>query len=290
MASTKLKTTKFDTRLTLARDDLATTDLKGQVTASRYADPQPMAVRAPVVPMRNRPDADTALSSMLLYGEGFDVLETADSWAWGQSRLDGYVGYVPAATLDEEDAPATHKVAMPLVHLYRGPSIKSEPVGAFCMGSAVVVDGFDGDFARLDSGFYLHGPHLIPIDSGISDFAATARMFLNAPYLWGGRSVQGIDCSGLVQISMQRAGLPCPRDSDMQEAGLGTSVDPDGPLKRGDLVFWPGHVGLMIGATKLIHANQHHMRVTIEPLTAVRHRIREIQGHDITSIKRVSGR
>ena len=290
MAKAARKEAAFDPRLTLARDDLAAASLKGQVAAARFAEPQPMTVQAPVAPLRDSPDADAPLSSVLLYGESFEVLDVTEGWAWGQSPLDGYVGYLPAATLGEAGAAATHRIAMPLVHLYHGPGIKTEPVGALCMGALVAVAAFEGDFARLDSGFYLYAPALIPAESGIADVAATAQMFLHTPYLWGGRSVQGIDCSGLVQIALQRAGLACPRDSDMQEAGLGAAVDPDGALKRGDLVFWPGHVGMMIGAAKMIHANQHHMRVTVEPLANVRHRIREMQGHDMTSVKRIAGR
>lgn len=275
---------KPDPRLTPARGDVAAAALKGKVEAGRFVEPRPMTVAAAVAPLKGAAEPYGPLDSSLLFGQHFDVYDTRDGWSWGQAVSDGYVGYVPEATLADGALPSNHVVAMPMTHLYAEPSIKTEPVGMLFMNSAVQVEAEDGVFVRLPGGLYAHRSHVS--DESAVDFVAIARMFLHAPYLWGGNSVQGIDCSGLVQAALMRAGRDCPRDSDMQEAMPGVAVDPDGPLQKGDLVFWKGHVGIMVTGAKLLHATEYTLRVIEEPFKAARKRI-AAAGLEVTSVKRL---
>lgn len=275
---------KPDPRITPARGDLAAASLEGKVMADRYAEPRAMTVAAAVAPLKAAADPYGPLDSTLLYGQQFDVYDTREGWCWGQAVADGYVGYVPEATLADGALPATHKVAMPMTHLYTAPDVKTEPVGMLFMNSAVQVDAEEGVFAQLSGGVYAHRSHLA--DESAADFVAVARMFLHAPYLWGGNSAQGIDCSGLVQAALMRAGRDCPRDSDMQEAMPGEAVDPDGTLQKGDLVFWKGHVGIMVTGSSLLHATEYTLRVMEEPFKRARKRI-AAAGLEVTSVKRL---
>lgn len=284
----KSKAPKLDRRMHVFRPDLAALSLKGKVDADRYVEPREMVVRAPVAPLKAGPDPDGALESALLFGETFDVYDSQDGWSWGQSRSDGYVGYLCDPMLGEPSSTATHRVALPQIHLYGRPSIKSEPVGLIHMNALLTVLSEEGNFAQLEGGLYARHDHLESVNDFVPDFVATAQMFQHVPYLWGGRTAQGIDCSGLTQIALLRAGYDCPRDSDQQEKALGKAIDPDAPLKRGDLVFWPGHVAMMTGTASLIHANQHHMRVSVEPLKRVRERIYDNQGDHVSSVRRLA--
>jgi cell wall-associated NlpC family hydrolase len=171
-------------------------------------------------------------------------------------------------------------------HVYSRPDIKAPVSAALPCGAEVAVVGEDGAFARPDGGGYLPLAHLA---ARPGDPVAQARRFLGVPYLWGGRSAEGIDCSGLVQLAHLAAGLDAPRDSDMQEAALGALLPSDAPLQRGDLVFWRGHVGLMADATTLLHANAFHMAVAEEPLAAAVARIRDTGGGVITARRRSAG-
>lgn len=256
------------------------------VAAGLTGDPVAMVVEAAVAPLKSAPDPYGPLASTLLHGEIFDVHETTAGWCRGRARSDGYIGHVPSATLGSVSDPATHTVVVPATHLYAAPTIKAEPVGMIFLNSRVRVTGEEGAFAVLSSGLHIEKTHLAGIGDDATDFVAVARMFLHAPYLWGGNTVQGVDCSGLVQLAMNRCGHAAPRDSDMQEAGLGTAIDPDGPVRRGDLVFWRGHVGIVTGADTLLHATEYTLRVIEEPFAAMRARLAE-SGLDVTSIKRL---
>lgn len=257
----------------------------GLAAAGLSGTPQAMVVEAAVAPLKSTPDAFGPLASTLMHGEGFDVHETTDGWSRGRAHSDGYIGYVPAATLGPVRGEPTHTVSVPATHLYAAPTIKAEPVGMLFLNAAVQVEGEDGAFFRLSSGLHIEKTHLAapPVDD--SCFAAVAQMFLHAPYLWGGNTVQGIDCSGLVQMAMRRCGQQVLRDSDMQEATIGQPVDPDGPLERGDLVFWPGHVGIMLDEGSILHATEYTLRVVKEHFPAMRKRL-AANGLDVTSVKR----
>ncbi len=283
--------TSLDRRLAAARPDLADERLRGRVEAQRFVPGTPMRVSAPSAPLRREPAPDRSYETEALMGEAARVFEEdEEGFAWVQLERDGYVGYLPRAALSPDVPEPTHRVGAVRTFLYPGPSLKLPPAGHLSLGAAVTVTGESGDYARLPDGLFAFAGHLAPLDDVEPDFVAVAERFLHAPYLWGGKTSLGLDCSGLVQVSLQAAGRAAPRDSDLQERGLGEAVavgDDLLGLERGDLVFWKGHVGIMADAARLLHANGHHMRVTLEPLPAVRDRIRANGYGEITSVKRL---
>ncbi len=263
----------FDPRLTPARPDLAAARLKGEVAAERYAEPVAMAVAVPLAPVTGRPDAAAPQTTQLLAGERFAAYELARDWAWGQAEADGYVGYVPAASLAPAGTAPTHRVCQPMTHVYPEPLVRARPTGWLPYGARVVAGATEKAFTALAGGGFVPARHLAPLGQRAADWVAEAERFLGAPYLWGGRSVRGVDCSGLVQLALNAAGLPCPRDSDMQAAALGRTLPEGTPPRRGDLVFWKGHVGILLDGTRMLHANGHAMAVSIEDLEAAKARI-----------------
>jgi cell wall-associated NlpC family hydrolase len=277
----------FDRRLTLARPDLAADHLRGLVDASRYAIGQAKRIIAASAPLRRHPDASAALETEALHGESVMVYDEHGGWAWVQLDRDSYVGYMPAAALGAPAEP-THRVAALRTHAYPGPSIKLPPRMALSLGARLTIVAHEGDFAVSADGLHFSLSHLAESGWREPDYVAVAERFLETPYLWGGRTSEGIDCSGLVQTALAAAGAASPRDSDMQEAALGEPVAPDKPLRRGDLVFWNGHVGIMRDAATLLHANGWHMKVVSEPLAEARARSAAKGGGNVTSVRRLS--
>jgi cell wall-associated NlpC family hydrolase len=280
----------FDRRLTPARADLAADHLRGLFDARRYAKGQAKRVIASSAPLRRAAQADAPLETEALHGEGVSVYDESDGWAWVQLDRDKYVGYLPGAAVAAPSEP-THRITALRAHAYPGPSIKSPPRMALSLGARLAIVGHDGDFAISADGLYVWARHLAESGWREPDYVAVAERFLETPYLWGGRTSEGIDCSGLVQTALAAAGQASPRDSDMQEAALGEPIaidDPLTPLERGDLVFWSGHVGIMRDPVTLLHANGWHMKVVSEPLAEARARIAANGGGDITSVRRLS--
>ncbi|GGH08607.1 peptidase P60 [Alsobacter metallidurans] len=281
--------TQLDRRITPVRPDLAAEKLRGQVDAPRFAEPRPMRLVTPAAWIRRSPTPDAPADTQALFGEHFDAYEITDEgWAWGQLATDGYVGWMSAEALAPAAEP-THRVAVLRTFVYPGPSIKITPSEAISIGSRIVVERLQGAFAVTASGGFIFADHLAPLDAAEDDFVAVAERFVGVPYLWGGRTSLGLDCSGLVQLSLAASGRKCPRDSDMQEAGLGEPVaDWEAePLRRGDFVFWKGHIGVMQDAERLLHANGTHMLVVSEPFAEARARILEKTGADVTSVRRL---
>lgn len=276
--------TLFARRLTPARADLAAARLAGRVEAARFAEGRPARVTAPLLDLTLEPAAAAGLATQLLLGEAFTVYEDrADGLAWGQAGRDGYVGYVAAAGLGPAGAAAGRRVTALASHRYGAPSAKARVAGPIPFLAEVEVVGEEAGFAALAGGGFVPAQHLAP---WTGDAAAAAERFLGAPYLWGGRSAAGVDCSGLVQLALAAAGIAAPRDSDMQAALAGQALAEDAPALRGDLVFWRGHVGMMLDPETLIHANGHHMAVVREPLETAAGRIAAGGGGPITGRRR----
>ena len=278
-----------DPRLTPARPEVAAKYLEGKVVASRFVAGESFVVTDAIAPLRTAARADAMLQTQALLGERVTIYDRpGEGWAWGQLDSDGYVGWLPEAALGKPGAAPTHKVAATRTFAFPGPSIKLPPHDALPFGAAVTVARTEGSFAVTTAGVFLPTQHLVPINYRSSDMVAVAEMFLGTPYLWGGKTSLGIDCSGLVQVALTACGIGAPRDSDMQEVGLGASVPVTQlhQLKRGDLIFWKGHVAIVRDALTIIHANAHHMATAIEPTREAVSRIKAA-GSDITSIKRL---
>jgi cell wall-associated NlpC family hydrolase len=280
--------THLDRRLVPARPDLAAEHLRGQVEAGRFVPGTARRVIETAAPLRREPNPEASLDTEALFGELVTVYDELEGWAWGQLARDSYVGWLPANALGAI-IPSTHRVSAVRTFIYPTPSIRRPPLMALSMGSEVAVTHADGLFEALEGGGFVFARHLAPLDSIESDPVAVAEQFLGTPYLWGGKTSLGLDCSALVQTALNACGLACPRDSDMQERELGRPVDP-GPdlegLARGDLLFWRGHVAMVRDATTLIHATGHTMTVAIEPLREGVARI-AAAGDRLSSVRRI---
>lgn len=279
-----------DPRLHAYRDDLAADYMKGQVDVPRLAEGKKRQVVAGAAAVRKEPRHDAPLETELLFGEMVTVYDEQEGWAWAQSRIDSYVGYVSEDALSSRVAEPTHRVSALRTHLYPVPDIKTPPLDLLSMNAWVTVDSIEGRFARLRDGRFAIAAHLSAADEHEDDFVAVAERFLGAPYLWGGRTSIGLDCSALTQLSLQATGMACLRDSDMQEKSLGEALpDPQdqGSYRRGDLLFWKGHMGVMLDGERLLHSNAHHMAVAIEPVAEAVARIAAAEG-PVTSVRRIS--
>ena len=299
----------LDKRLDAFRPDLADARLQGHVEAERFVEGRPGRIVQPVAPVRRRPAGDATLDTEALFGEAVAVFETDDEgWSWVQLMTDGYVGYVPSAAIAPDppsrengtgEPPArnaansrapSHKVVAPRTLVFPGPDIKLPPLHDLPMGALVTKNGEGADhnarYAMLASGGAVVEQHLAALDTVVPDFVAVAERFLGVPYLWGGKTALGIDCSGLVQMACRMAGIDAPRDTDMQERGLGTRIAGIEALERGDLVFWKGHLGIMLDGARLLHANAFHMMTAIEPVSEAIERI-AAKGVPVTSVRRI---
>lgn len=292
------RTPFFDPRVTPVREDIAAACLRGKVASGTFVEPTRFQVQASSVPMRRARDASLGYETELVHGERIDVYELKDGWAWGQAVRDGYVGYVesaallPESLLPESLAPEslapTHRVLALRSFLYPGPGIKTAPLGFLPYGAEIRVEAFDERFARTAAG-HVFAAHLAPLDDYAADPVQEAERFLGTPYLWGGKTSLGIDCSGLVQSACHACGIAASRDSDMQEKALGAPLAiPNDPrhFARGDLLFWRGHVALCQGEGRMIHATAFSMSVISEEMAPALERIAG-QGHPLRTARRL---
>ncbi len=281
----------LDPRRHAYRPDLAAENLKGKVDAKRFIAGNWGQVVVPVIPIRNKPSESAPVDTEALFGEMLVVYDVADGWAWIQLLRDGYVGYAQVSAISSEVELPTHRVKAIGTFVYPEPDIKKPPLAHLSLNSALKVAEQQDQFYRLSSGGFVAVRHVADEQTFARDFVDVAERFIGTPYLWGGRTRLGIDCSALVQVSLEAAGITAPRDSDMQRAEIGNDVlmpeDYDG-LQRGDLIFWPGHVGIMADGIMLLHANAHHMAVTVETLPEAIERMART-GLRPTAVKRPDG-
>jgi hypothetical protein len=278
-----------DPRLTPARGDLAAKYLEGKVKAARFVEGEIFEIADGLAPLREGPSTDAMQISQALKGERVTIYDrNGEGFAWGQLNSDGYVGWLPDRALAKPVAAPTHKVTALRTFAFPGPSIKLPPVETLSMGAMLTETREDGAFAVTREGWYLPRPHVGGIDEMAADFVAVAERFVGTPYLWGGKSSIGIDCSGLVQVALNAAGTGCPRDSDMQRDGLGRALSPaeSRHLQRGDLIFWKGHAAIVRDADSIVHANAHHMAAVVENTRDAIARIKAA-GNEIAAIKRL---
>jgi hypothetical protein len=267
-----MKPPSLDPRINAFRPDLADISLRAGVKAEKYAEPTPRQCLRGVLPMLEKPHPNARQVSQVRYGEFVDVFEQRDDgFAWVQNRSDHYVGYIPSdGTLDDSIAMLSNRVTALRTFVFPEPDVKAPPVDELTLGSFASVAGKQGDFLELANGGFVFAGHVMATEfAREGDYVFTAGRMLHTPYLWGGRTPKGLDCSGLVQLSLEMADIEAPRDSDQQCEAFAKLLDShwrDRAWKRGDLVFFKGHVGIMTGTDHIIHANAHTMDVTVEPL------------------------
>lgn len=277
----------FDTRSTAVREDLADVAAADQHLAPHYAAAVPHVCVAPSAMLHGRPEASVSAVTQLLHGETFQVLDVRAGWAWGYCGHDHYVGYLRADALirSQDGASPGHRVRPGGGLLFSGADIKAPVIAALPAGA--LVDGtVESDFLATAQG-WVHIRHVAPVSAPEEDWAEVARTFLGMPYLWGGRGGGGIDCSGLVQVALGLCGHATARDTDQQAGSVGRLLAEDEVLQRGDIVFFPGHVGIMTDSETLVHANAYWMRVTEEPLADVVERLRPLHAQPVTARRRV---
>ncbi len=254
----------LDSRLTLLHEGVAEAALDGLAPAGRYTAPEPRQLIAERAGIHREPTRASEQMDQLVFGERFDVLASGEGWAFGRARRDGYVGWVELDALGAAGPKPTHWVSALGAHAFAEPSIKTLPRHRLSLNALVAVEAEEGRFLRISGSGWVVREHLSPLGTWATDPATVAERFLGTPYLWGGRDGLGLDCSGLVQQALYACGRAAPRDTD-QQAALGQAITRR-DLRRNDLVFWRGHVGMMLDGERLLHANAYHMAVAIEPL------------------------
>ncbi|MEM9708300.1 MAG: NlpC/P60 family protein [Pseudomonadota bacterium] len=284
----------MDPRDTPFNGRVAHVSLKGRVTAEQFVDGEWFRVAVPVADLLTSPNGSR--TRQLVYGQGFCVVDMSEGFAFGYALRDGYCGWVNAADFAVPGSLSnrTHRVIVPRAFGLPRPDVKATGQEVeLSFGSEVALLNVEGDWARVPrnrgtnpSDMFLPATALAPVETSLTDPAATAEFFLHTPYLWGGNSAFGIDCSGLVQAALLASGQPCPGDSDQQEQQVGSAFPEGATVARNDLIFWKGHVALALDCDRIIHANAHHMAVAIEPLADAKARILEAGGGEVTSIRR----
>ena len=276
----------YDRRITAARPDLAAAHLKGVISAERYREGRIKQVALAATGLRNGPSFDSTLETELLFGEIFTVYELKNGWVWGQGALDSHVGYAPADAFSDTVTAPSHRVIARATPLLTAPDVKQPSRAILPMNAKLHVVEPGDRFSRLADSAYVPSVHIAPMAAHATDWVAIVELLLGVPYLWGGKTYAGIDCSGLIQTALEAAGTPAPRDTDLMETALGEPVALDASLQRGDLIFWKGHMGAMLDGARLIHASALAMQVVIEDFATAQARI-AADGQPVRTIKRL---
>ncbi len=273
---------ELDPRLNAYRPNLADLRLEGKVPSQRFVVGASARISVPVASLHREPDHQSGVDTQVLFGDEIIVFERERGWAWVQSGSDGYVGYIDEAGFAMAQQNPTHRINVPRTFVYPHAELKSPHLMALSMGSELAVVGFEEvrgtQYASLATGGHVIARHICPVEENSSDYVAICELLVGAPYLWGGTSAFGLDCSGLVQLSMRMTGTKVLRDTDMQVATVGDEISPNDGLRRGDLVFWAGHVAVMRDNSDIIHANGHMMLTSCEPLAEAVERIGYLYG------------
>jgi Bacterial dipeptidyl-peptidase Sh3 domain/NlpC/P60 family len=281
----------YDPRITPARADIAAKHLEGKVEATRFVEGALREIVVAQAPLRREPRPDASLDTEALKGERVTVYDAnEEGWSWGQLVSDGYVGWLPTDALGPLGSDTTHRVAVMRTLVFPAPSIKIPPIDTLSLGCQLAIARIEPPFAVTARNEFLPLRHLVEVSNHERDIVAVAERFLGVPYLWGGKTSSGLDCSALVQLSLSACGISCPRDSDIQEQAIGSPIAPGNALsnlRRGDLLFWKGHVAMARDNETMIHANAHHMAVAIEPIAEAVARIRAA-GSEITNVRRIA--
>ena len=273
---------RIDRRINAFRDDLAAAALVGIVTAPRYSDGVYRRCSASSAMLHGAPGDDAVAVSELLFGETFIVFDSIGGWAWGQCLHDHYVGWLRGAVLAPHGAvPATHWIVAPTAPVFAAADLKARVVATLPMHARIVAGESASGFVAAAGGF-VHHRHVRPLTAHRADPVAVALDFAGTPYVWGGRRRDGIDCSGLTQAAIRACGVFCPRDADQQAAAFAV-IDP-ADRRRGDLVSFPGHVGLLADADTLVHANAHWMTTLAEPLADAAARLAPTAFHRLPTV------